>query len=102
MAAHKLFPGRAVALEALLDQLGILFQPSSASNRGMSRPAHDGTKIATEKFPAPSQEWDDCAHLTHPKGETQGDTSRRRSPFTCRAALPRERGTSLHTLGGRV
>jgi hypothetical protein len=35
------------------------------------RPAHDGTKIATEKFPAPSQEWDDCAHLTHPKGETQ-------------------------------
>src|SRR6185436_19103579 len=82
MAAHKFFPGRAVALEALLDQLGILFQPSSASNRGMSWPAHDGTKIATEKFPAPSQEWDDCAHLTHPKGETQADTSRGRSLFT--------------------
>jgi len=26
MAAHKLFPGRSVALEALLDQLGILLQ----------------------------------------------------------------------------
>jgi hypothetical protein len=26
MAAHKLFPGRTVALEALLDQLGILLQ----------------------------------------------------------------------------
>jgi hypothetical protein len=41
----------------------------------MSRPAHDGTKIATEKFPAPSQEWDDCAHLTHAKGETQADST---------------------------
>jgi hypothetical protein len=26
MAAHKLLPGRSVALEALLDQLGILLQ----------------------------------------------------------------------------
>jgi hypothetical protein len=28
--AHKFFPGRGVALEALLDQLGILLQTSSA------------------------------------------------------------------------
>ncbi len=37
MAAHKLFPGRTVALEALLDQLGILLQrliSPSASNPG--------------------------------------------------------------------
>src|SRR5215831_7433656 len=32
MATHKLLPGRAVALEALLDQLGILLQRKSASH----------------------------------------------------------------------
>src|SRR5499427_2968131 len=32
MATHKLLPGRAVSLEALLDQLGILLQRKSASH----------------------------------------------------------------------
>src|ERR1043166_1277098 len=32
MASHKLLPGRAVSLEALLDQLGILLQRKSASH----------------------------------------------------------------------
>src|ERR1700758_1296593 len=38
MAAHKFLPGRAIALETLLDQLGILLQASSApSSRHLLR-----------------------------------------------------------------
>jgi hypothetical protein len=38
VAAHKFLPGRAIALETLLDQLGILLQASSApSSRHLLR-----------------------------------------------------------------
>jgi hypothetical protein len=38
MAAHKLLPGRAIALEALLDQLGVLLQRFiSLKSCGMTR-----------------------------------------------------------------
>src|SRR6266436_8919645 len=69
MAAHKLFPGRSVALEALLDQLGILLQrlisleswygdmrdhPRSISRKPraacLGLPYY-GTKIAPQMFP---------------------------------------------------
>ena len=74
MAAHKFL--RTVALEALLDQLGILLQLSIASKPG-GRPMHsldglhlglpyNGTKSACKKFPglctlAADRRW---AHLT--------------------------------------
>jgi hypothetical protein len=69
MATHKLLPGRTVALEALLDQLGILLQrlisleswygdmrdyPRSISRKPwgshLGLPYY-GTKSATEMFP---------------------------------------------------
>jgi phosphohistidine phosphatase SixA len=61
MTAHKLLPGRAIALEASLDQLGILLQSLSApfsSNLLRHNPLMEllgltlnGTKNAPEKFP---------------------------------------------------
>jgi hypothetical protein len=43
VSTYKLLPGGSISLEALLDQLGILLQLSSASSPGASRPAHYGT-----------------------------------------------------------
>jgi hypothetical protein len=65
MSAHKFFPGRAIALEALLDQLGILLQaklaPNSISLRTMVLQVkyrdlpNYGTQNAPIMFPVP--EW---------------------------------------------
>jgi hypothetical protein len=76
VAAHKFLPGRAIALEATLDQLGILLQaflaPFSSnllrhnSLRELLGLSTNGTKIAPQMFPATGEPRTDqvCTNVT--------------------------------------
>jgi hypothetical protein len=82
MPTHKFLPGRPVALEALLDQLGILLQASSVlKSRYLLRQDPQagllGLHTMERKMPhlcSPAFLWVErtfCPHLTHTTTSTQ-------------------------------